>query len=113
MFLSDSRRNQAIHLSLYTPRIGFVQRMVEDLIAEKFIVLETSSAVFAVMLNQLANGVLFDWYIKRISPDRLKDETELGFAVALYGVATRRAKGSLQQRITSLARALKASRTKY
>lgn len=113
MFLSDSRRNQAIHLSLYTPRIGFVQRMVEDLIAEKFIVLETSSAVFAVMLNQLANGVLFDWYMKRISPDRLKDETELGFAVALYGVATRRAKGSLQQRITSLARALKASRTKY
>lgn len=113
MFLSDSRRNQAIHLSLYTPRIGFVQRMVEDLIAEKFIVLETSSAVFAVMLNQLANGVLFDWYMKRISPDRLKDETELGFAVALNGVATRRAKGSLQQRITSLARALKASRTKY
>jgi AcrR family transcriptional regulator len=113
MFLNDTRGNQAIYLSLYTPRIGFVQRMVQDLIAEKFILPETDSAVFAVMLSQLANGVLFDWYMKRISPDRLKDETEFGFAVALYAVATQRAKKSLELRIGRLARALKASRTKH
>jgi AcrR family transcriptional regulator len=113
MFLNDTHGNQAIYLSLYTPRIGFVQRMVQDLIAEKFILPETDSAVFAVMLSQLANGVLFDWYMKRISPDRLKDETEFGFAVALYAVATQRAKKSLELRIGRLARALKASRTKH
>ena len=110
MFLTDTRRNQAIHLSLYTPRISFVQRMVEDLIEEKFIELGTDSAVFAVLLNQLANGVLLDWYMNRISPDRLRDETEFGFAVALYGVATHRAKRSLQQRIKDLGRVLKAPR---
>ena len=113
MFLNDTRGNQAIYLSLYTPRIGFVQRMVQDLIAERFILPETDSAVFAVMLSQLANGVLFDWYMKRISPDRLKDETEFGFAVALNAVATKRAKRSLELRIRRLARALKASRTKH
>lgn len=110
MFLSDTRSNQAIHLSLYTPRIGFVQRMVEDLITEEFIALEVDPAVFAVSLNQLANGVLFDWYMNRISPDRLRDETEFGFAVALYGVATDRARKSLEQRMTELGQALKAPR---
>jgi AcrR family transcriptional regulator len=110
MFLSDARRNQAIHLSLYTPRIGFIQRMVEELFAEKFILPGTDSAVLAVLLGQLANGVLFDWYMHRISPDRLRDETEFGFAVALHAVATPRAKRYLEERITALGKALKAPR---
>lgn len=110
MFLTDTRRNQAIHLSLYTPRMDFIQRMVEDLIAEEFIVLGVDSAVFAVSLAQLANGVLFDWYMNRISPDRLRDETEFGFAVALRAVATPRARKSLEQRIKELGQILKAPR---
>lgn len=110
MFLTDTRSNQAIHMSLYTPRISFVQRLVEDLIAEEFVVLDTDSAVFAVLLKQTANGALFDWYMNRISPDRLRDETEFAFAVALHGVATERAKKPLERRMRELGEALKAPR---
>jgi AcrR family transcriptional regulator len=111
MFLTDTRRNQAIHLSLYAPRMGFMQRMAEDLITEGFILPGVDSTIFAVALKQLANGALFDWYMNRISPDRLRDETEFGFAVTLRGVATARAKHSLEQRISALAQVLKEPRT--
>jgi AcrR family transcriptional regulator len=92
------------------PKTAFWRRMLEAAETDGFLALNGEAGSVAVLLIQVATGVLSDWVSGVISTERLHFETTFGFAAVLQSFATKTSKERLKRYLRESLAELRADR---
>lgn len=94
--------------ALREPRIKFWRHLVRAAIQEGQLKASTDAGALATLLIHVFSGAIEDWMANAISLDRLRAETQFGFAVALSAFASSAAAPRLRERVKTLQQSLAA-----